>query len=42
MAVGPVRDLLVASDGTIWVASGGSVFRWKDGDVRRIQLFFRS
>ena len=36
---GPVRDLLVASDGTIWVASGGSVFRWKDGDMEEFSFF---
>ena len=36
---GPVRDLLVASDGTIWVASGGSVFRWKDGDIEEFSFF---
>ena len=36
---GPVRDPFVASDGTIWVASGGSVFRWKDGDTEEFSFF---
>lgn len=26
-----LRSLLVASDGTVWVASGASVYRWKEG-----------
>jgi tetratricopeptide (TPR) repeat protein len=26
-----IRSILVASDGTIWVASGGELFRWKEG-----------
>ncbi len=30
-AAGEVRSLLVASDGTVWVAAGASVFRWKEG-----------
>ena len=36
---GPVRALTVASDGTIWVASGGSVFRWKEGDPEEFSFF---
>jgi len=30
-AAGEVRSLLVASDGTVWVAAGASVFRWTEG-----------
>ena len=36
---GPVRDLFVASDGTIWVASGGSVFRWREGKSEEFSFF---
>ena len=36
---GPVRALIVASDDTIWVASGGSVFRWKDGNTEEFSFF---
>ena len=36
---GPVRDLFVSSDNAIWVASGGSVFRWKDGQVEEFSFF---
>jgi len=35
-----VRRLLVASDGTIWVAAGPSVFHWSEGsDVREYSMF---
>ena len=36
---GPIRSLLVASDGTIWVAAGGSVFRWEHDDVEEFSFF---
>ena len=36
---GPVRDIFVSSDNTIWVAVGGSVFRWKDGEVEEFSFF---
>ncbi|MEG3640338.1 CHAT domain-containing protein [Magnetococcus sp. PR-3] len=28
---GPVKNILPTADGTIWVASGSSIFRWKTG-----------
>jgi|GEM_PF-3108817 len=29
---GPVRSMMVARDGTLWVAVGGSVFRWNEAE----------
>ena len=36
---GPIRDLLVTADGAVWVAAGGSVFRWQDGAVEEFSFF---
>lgn len=32
---GPVRDLLAASDGSLWVISGATLFRWHNDAVTR-------
>ena len=36
---GPVRDLLVAADGAVWVAAGGSVFRWQEDAAEEFSFF---
>lgn len=32
---GPVRDLLLASDGSLWVVSGATLFRWQQDELTR-------
>src|SRR3569623_521795 len=36
---GPLRSLLAASDGSIWVAAGASVFHWRDGKLDEFSMF---
>jgi len=37
-----VKDILVASDGAIWVATNLAVFRWKDGNLDEYNWFVDS
>jgi YD repeat-containing protein len=39
MSVGPLRSLIVASDGTIWAAAGPFVYRWRDGSLQQFSIF---
>ncbi len=37
---GPVRNITVARDGSIWVAAGSSVFRWREGEELQTYNYF--
>lgn len=36
---GSVTSMIVASDGTVWVTAGASLFRWKEGEAEEFSIF---